>query len=82
MKGTTYSAGDFPGSSVVKTQHFQCRGCGFNPWSGKLGCHKPNSMVKKKKKKFFNYKKTKQLLSRQASENQASNLRPSASEDT
>ena len=25
---------DFPGGSVVKTPHFQCRGHGFHPWSG------------------------------------------------
>ena len=25
---------DFPGSPVVKTPCFQCRGCGFDPWSG------------------------------------------------
>ena len=25
--------GDFPGCPVVKTQHFHCKGCGFNPWS-------------------------------------------------
>ena len=25
---------DFPGDPVVKTPHFQCRGCRFNPWSG------------------------------------------------
>ena len=25
---------DFPGSLGVKTPHFQCRDCGFNPWSG------------------------------------------------
>ena len=24
--------GDFPGSPVVKTTHFQCRGHGFDPW--------------------------------------------------
>ena len=24
---------DFPGVSVVKTPHSQCRRCGFNPWS-------------------------------------------------
>ena len=24
----------FPGSPVVKTLQFQCRGCGFGPWSG------------------------------------------------
>ena len=26
--------GDFPGGPVVKTPHFQCRGPGFDPWSG------------------------------------------------
>ena len=25
---------DFPGGPVVKTLCFECRGCGFNPWSG------------------------------------------------
>ena len=25
---------DFPGGPVVKTPLFQCRGRGFNPWSG------------------------------------------------
>ena len=25
---------DFAGGSVVKTLHSQCRGPGFNPWSG------------------------------------------------
>ena len=25
---------DFPGGPVVKTLCFQCRGCGFNSWSG------------------------------------------------
>ena len=25
---------DFPGGSVVKTPHTQCRGTGFDPWSG------------------------------------------------
>ena len=25
---------DFPGSPVVKTPCFHCRGCRFNPWSG------------------------------------------------
>ena len=28
------TTGDFPGGPVVKTQHSQCRGPGFNPWSG------------------------------------------------
>ena len=31
---STVSPGDFPGCPVVKTLCFQCRGCGFNPWSG------------------------------------------------
>ena len=26
--------GDFPGGPVVKTARFQCRGRGFDPWSG------------------------------------------------
>ena len=26
--------GDFPGGPVVKTPLFQCRGRGFDPWSG------------------------------------------------
>ena len=25
---------DFPGGPVAKTPHFQCTGCGFDPWSG------------------------------------------------
>ena len=25
---------DFPGRPVIKTPHFQCSGCGFDPWSG------------------------------------------------
>ena len=25
---------DFPGGPVAKTVHFQCRGPGFDPWSG------------------------------------------------
>ena len=28
------SSGDFPGSPVVRTSHFHCRGPGFDPWSG------------------------------------------------
>ena len=28
--------GDFPGGPVAKTLCSQCRGPGFNPWSGKL----------------------------------------------
>ena len=29
-----YGLQDFPGSPVVKTPHFQCRGHGFSLWSG------------------------------------------------
>ena len=25
---------DFPGGPVVKSPHFHCRGCQFDPWSG------------------------------------------------
>ena len=25
---------DFPGGPVAKTPHFQCTGCGFDPWWG------------------------------------------------
>ena len=31
IKGTP---GDFPDGPVVKTPRFQCRGSGFDPWSG------------------------------------------------
>jgi len=27
-------SGDFPGSLVVKTPYFQCKGLWFDPWSG------------------------------------------------
>ena len=27
-------SGDFPGSPVVKTPYFQCKGLWFDPWSG------------------------------------------------
>ena len=39
---------DFPGGPVVKTLHFQCRGCGFHPWSGKLRSHMPHDTAKRK----------------------------------
>ena len=39
----------FPGSPVVKTPCFHCRGCGFDPWSGKLRSHMPRDTVKKTK---------------------------------
>ena len=29
-----YVHGDFPGGPVAKTPSSQCRGPGFNPWSG------------------------------------------------
>ena len=34
----TYSR-DFPGGPVVKTLYSQCRGPGFNPWSGNYVPH-------------------------------------------
>ena len=46
------SSKDFPGGPVVKTPRFQCRGRGFDPWSGELRSHVPCGVAKKKKKKF------------------------------
>ena len=34
-KNITKISGNFPGSPVVKTPSFQCRGYGFDAWSGK-----------------------------------------------
>ena len=34
---------DFPGGPVVKTQHFHCRGVGFDPLLGELRSHMPHS---------------------------------------
>ena len=33
-KKTLRVSGGFPGGPVVKTLHSQCRGPGFDPWSG------------------------------------------------
>ena len=33
-KELIYKTGEFPGGPVVKTLHSQCRGPGFDPWSG------------------------------------------------
>ena len=33
------SLGDFPGGLVVETPHSQCRGPGFDPWSGNWILH-------------------------------------------
>ena len=48
---------DFPGSPVVKTPCFHCRGLGFDPWPGgaeRQGrSHMPGGMAKKKKKKIM-----------------------------
>ena len=33
-KCTSELSRDFPGGPVVKTPHSQCRGPGFDPWSG------------------------------------------------
>ena len=32
--GGSDKGGGLPGGPVVKTPCFQCRGCGFDPWSG------------------------------------------------
>ena len=40
---------DFPGGPVVKTPGFQCRGRGFNPWSGNKD---PTSCMVRPKKKY------------------------------
>ena len=42
---------NFPGGPVVKSPVFQCRGCGFNPWSGNSDptCHVV--WIKNKKRK-------------------------------
>ena len=32
VKNEVYEICDFPGSPVVKTLHFQCRGHGFDHW--------------------------------------------------
>ena len=48
---------DFSGGPVIKTPCFQCRGPGFDPWSGKYIPHAqvrvyvPQPKKKKKKKK-------------------------------
>ena len=44
---------DFRGEPVVKTPHFQFRGCGFDPWSGNSDPSCCMAWQKKKKKKFF-----------------------------
>ena len=38
---------DFPGSPVVRTLCFPCRGPGFDPWSGELRPCKPHDRTKK-----------------------------------
>lgn len=45
------AAWDFAGGPVVKTLRFQCSGCGFDPWSGKLRSHMPHCARPKKKKR-------------------------------
>ena len=42
---------DFPGSPVVRTQHFHCRGPGFNPWSGNWDPASLAAWPKKKKRR-------------------------------
>ena len=46
---------DFPGSLVVMTPSFKCRGRGFDPWSGEVGSHMSCGVAKKKEKKLKTY---------------------------
>ena len=41
---------DLPGSPVVKTPHFPCRGCRFDPYLGNEDptCHTARPKIKKK----------------------------------
>ena len=39
---------EFPGSPLVKTPRFHCRGSGFSPWKGIQDC--ASNAVEKKKK--------------------------------
>ena len=53
---TTF-VGGFPGDSVAKALHFQCRGPGLDPWSGEQIPHATTvhmlPLKKKKKKKIL-----------------------------
>ena len=40
-RGTRVRITRLPGSPEVKTLYFHCRGCGFDPWSGKY-CMPPD----------------------------------------
>ena len=33
FKKKNINSWDFPGNPVVKTQRYQCRECGFDPWT-------------------------------------------------
>ena len=50
LKKKKSGAGDFLGSPVVTTLFFQCRGYGFNLWSGNLDPTYCSAAGKKKKK--------------------------------
>ena len=50
---------DFPGSPVVKTSHFHCRGVGVPSLVGEPARPKKNKERKKKKKKNYTLKKKK-----------------------
>ena len=46
---------DFPRGPVVKTPHFQCKGHGFDPWSGNYDpmCHAAKKLNKNKIIKIY-----------------------------
>ena len=48
---------DFPGSPVVKTSHFHCRGWEFHPWWVNLQGQKKIKKERKRKKKLHIKKK-------------------------
>ena len=48
-RGESQTRKELPGSPVVKTPCFHCRGCRFNPWSGKF-CM-PYGVAKKKRER-------------------------------
>ena len=49
--------GNFPGSPVVQTLHFHCRGHGFEPWLGKLRSCTPHGTAKNNNTNYLKKKK-------------------------
>ena len=50
-------SGDFPSSPVIRTLHFHCKGCEFNPWTGNNILHTVwHGQNKHTKEAIVNYK--------------------------